>query len=200
MADDDNEVVEADETEKPKKGLGLPVTLAGAAVLAAVSGAAAFALAPAGGGGGAKDTEKTEKHADDGHGDKKADKKADKKGKGKDKKKKKGKGKDGHDEGGGGAVYVPLEPIIVSLGPEAMANRLKITLVIEGASEYEQDLIKLIPKFRDVLNTYLRAADARDFESPAAMSRVRAHIARRMRIVAPDASIKSVLVTDFILD
>ncbi|MEM6413887.1 MAG: flagellar basal body-associated FliL family protein [Pseudomonadota bacterium] len=200
MADEDTNDEENNDADNPegggkaKKGLSLPITIAGAAVLAAVSGAAAFALAPAG--GGEKEDTHTEEHADEGHSDKKSKSDKKKKKKKKGKKDKKGQG----EEYAGDAVYVPIEPLIVSLGPEAMAKRLKITLVIEGAPEYQSELTALVPKFRDVLNTYLRAADARDFETPAAMSRVRAHIARRLRIVAPDASIKSVLVTDFILD
>ena len=190
------EAEEIEETPK-KKGMSPLIAIGGAVVLALISGAAAFALAPAGGAGPdvehAKDDHKSDDHGDDKKDAKKKDKKK------KDKKKKDKKGKDGHGEGGG-SVYVPIEPLIVSLGPEAKANRLKITLVIEADPEYEKDLLALLPKFRDVLNTYLRAADARDFESPAAMARVRAHIARRLRIVAPDQSIQGVLVTDFILD
>ena len=170
-----------------KKGIGAPIAIGGAVVLAAISGAAAFALAPSAGGEEAP----IDGAEHSGENQEKSEKATDKK-----KKKKKGKqGKKAEE-----SVYVPIEPLVISLGPEARANRLKITLVIEGSKDYEADLISLVPKFRDVLNTYLRAVDARDFESPAAMSRIRAHIARRLKIVAPEDSIDGVLVTDFILD
>ena len=194
-----------------KKSGGMVMTIAGAAALALISGAAAFALAPAGGG-----SEKTDHGEDAGkdHG-KDAGKDAGK-GHGKDagkdhgggsghgekadKKHKKDKKGHGKKAVSGEIVYVPMEPLIVSLGPDARADRLKITLVIEGRSEYEPELQDLMPKFRDVLNTYLRAAETSDFESPAAMARVRAHIARRLKIVAPEDSVVGVLITEFILD
>ncbi len=186
--------------EGKKKGLNPLIAIGGAAVMAAISGVAAFALAPA------ADKDAAEAHGDaDGHGAKKDDHGGDHDGghggKGEKKSdKKNGKGKKGKSAKGGGTAYVDLEPLIISLGPEAAARRLKISIVIEGDPAYADDLARLVPRFRDVLNTYLRAVDARDFESPASMSRIRAHIARRLRIVAPEESIQGVLVTDFILD
>lgn len=196
------------EVEGKKKGLNPLIAIGAAAVVAAASGGAAFFLSPAG--ADAAEVAKSDdepKGGDDhsgGHGE--ASKKADSHGK--------PKASDGHgasskkdshkkskkNAGKTGTVYVPIEPLIISLGPESTARRLKITIVIEGEAAYESELGSLVPKFRDILNTYLRAADARDFESPAAMSRVRAHIARRLKIVAPDGAISGVLVTDFILD
>ncbi|MEO1014242.1 MAG: flagellar basal body-associated FliL family protein [Pseudomonadota bacterium] len=188
--------------EGKKKGLNPLIAVGGAAVVAAISGAAAFTLAPSAGG------ETAEAHSDEhggekGHGDemKKAAKGHDDGHGGADKKKKAKKDKKGKTaKKGGGPVYVDIEPLIISLGPEAAARRLKISIVIESDPAYADKLVELIPRFRDVLNTYLRAVDARDFESPASMSRIRAHIARRLRIVAPEDSIEGVLVTDFILD
>lgn len=181
----------AEDGETVKKGLNPLIAIGAAAVVTAVSGGAAFFFAPSG--ADASETKADDKdHHDDGHeGDQgKSAKKTEKK--------KKKKGKKGAKNTGD--VFVPLEPMIVSLGPEAAASRLKISIVIETNGAYQDELAGLVPKFRDVLNTYLRAADARDFESPAAMSRIRAHIARRLQIVAPEDSIDGVLVTEFILD
>ncbi|MBI1393841.1 MAG: hypothetical protein GC152_13970 [Alphaproteobacteria bacterium] len=177
--------------EGKKKGLNPMVAMAAAAAIAVASGVAAFALSPVGGGAAEHEPTSNADHKEhESHGGAKSSSSSD--GHGKKKKRKATHGAE--------LVYVPIEPLIVSLGPEAAAKRLKITIVIEGDAAFEDELKGLVPKFRDVLNTYLRAADARDFESPAAMSRVRAHIARRLKIVAPDESIEGVLVTDFILD
>ena len=53
---------------------------------------------------------------------------------------------------------------------------------------------------RDVLNTYLRAVEITDLEDPAAMTRLRAQMVRRVRMVTPPDTVRDVLILDFILD
>ncbi|MEM9169155.1 MAG: flagellar basal body-associated FliL family protein [Pseudomonadota bacterium] len=175
-------------------------------VPALIAGAIAFAVAffaPFGGADAPKADAAEEADAKDGaeKGDKKKDKKASKKKKD-GKKAKGGKGGKGGKDGdpyGAGAAFVNVEPLVVSLGPNARAQYLKISISIETKPGYEGSIEKMIPKFRDVLNTYLRAVDERDLTEPAAMTKLRAQILRRIRIAADDLPIDDVLITDFIL-
>lgn len=96
-------------------------------------------------------------------------------------------------------VFVPMEPLVVTLGPEAEAKYLKITMSIETAKGGEADVASVMPKLRDVLNGYLRALDESDLAEPSNMSRIRSQMLRRLQLVAPDAGISNVLITDFVL-
>ncbi|MCK5748115.1 MAG: flagellar basal body-associated FliL family protein, partial [Oricola sp.] len=52
---------------------------------------------------------------------------------------------------------------------------------------------------QDVLNTFLRSVDSQVLEDPAAMSRLRAQLLRRVRAIVPDADVRDVLITEFVL-
>ena len=67
------------------------------------------------------------------------------------------------------ASFVPLRELIISLGPNSRAKHLKLVMTIEVTKEAEEQVAALAPRIRDVLNTFLRAVDERDFEVPRAM-------------------------------
>lgn len=98
------------------------------------------------------------------------------------------------------AVFVNLEPLVITLGPNAKSEYLKISISVETTHEYEKDAERLQPRFRDVLNTYLRAVDERDLIEPFAMTRLRAQMLRRMQTVASADIVEDVLITDFVLN
>lgn len=106
--------------------------------------------------------------------------------------------KDSH-KGEGAVTYVNLEPLVVTLGENARSRYLKIAVSLETTSGDEDELVELTPRIRDTLNTFLRAVDEKDLIEPAAMARLRAQMLRRLRLVAPDAQISDVLITDFVL-
>lgn len=97
-------------------------------------------------------------------------------------------------------VFVNLEPLVVSLGPNANSNYLKISVSLETTKDAAKDMDHLKPKFRDVLNSYLRAVDERDLADPAAMTRIRSQILRRLQLVGTVESVTDVLITDFVLN
>lgn len=184
--------------EVKKKGPALVGMLLGGLVPVVMGGAAAglaFFLSPApttcaatakaeDGAEDAKAGETDEAHgeADAGHGEKKA-------------KKSSGHGEKEKND----FVFVPMDPLVVTLGPEAEAKYLKITINLETEKGNEADVAGLMPKLRDVLNGYLRALDEADLAEPSNMSRIRAQMLRRLQLVAPDAGISNVLITDFVL-
>lgn len=96
-------------------------------------------------------------------------------------------------------IFVNLEPLVVTLGPSAKSKYLKISVSLETTHDYEKSVNELTPRFRDVLNSYLRAVDEKDLIIPAAMSRLRAQMLRRLQVVAPEDSVTDVLITDFVL-
>lgn len=97
-------------------------------------------------------------------------------------------------------AFVNLEPLVVSLGPNASSQYLKISVTLETNVSDQKQVEHFIPKFRDVLNTYLRAVDERDIAEPAAMIRLRAQMLRRIQLVAPTDAVQNILITDFVLN
>lgn len=98
------------------------------------------------------------------------------------------------------ASFVPITPLVISLGPEARAQHLRFSAQLEVAPDALADVEALMPRILDVLNTYLRAVSEADIESPAAMTRLRAHMLRRIQIVTGDGWVKEILITEFVLN
>ena len=118
-----------------------------------------------------------------------------------------GKGADGAPEAAAAATaayspgaYVHLEPFVVSLGREASANHLKVSLVIEVTPGREGEVEAAKPRVLDVLNVFLRAVDERGFEVPRSMERLRAQMLRRVQLVSPEGAVRDVLIQEFVLN
>lgn len=98
------------------------------------------------------------------------------------------------------AAFVQLDDLVISLGPDSRARHLKMVLAVEVAPEAEQDVTAVKPRIVDVLNTYLRAIDEREIEAPRAMMRIRAQMLRRVQLVAPQDSVRDLLIQEFVLN
>lgn len=96
-------------------------------------------------------------------------------------------------------VYIPLENMTISLVSAGGARLLRFSGQIEVAGTSHADMLRMQPRFLDVVNTYLHALDPVDLEAPAALIRLRAQILRRLQIVAGDGHIRDFLITEFIL-
>lgn len=99
----------------------------------------------------------------------------------------------------GDTAFFVLDPLVVSINPIGRSRHLKVVLAVETAPEEADAIRQRALHIRDAYNTYLRSVDASIFEDPAAMSRMRSQLLRRTRAIAPDAEIKNVLITEFIL-
>ena len=97
-------------------------------------------------------------------------------------------------------AFVALEPIVLSLGEEASSRHLRVGLTIEVVPGAEDSVTEAIPRINDVLNTFLRAVDQRDFEVPRAMMRLRAQMLRRVRLVSPPDTVRDLLFQEFVLN
>lgn len=96
-------------------------------------------------------------------------------------------------------AFVPLEAMVISLGPDAKAKHLKVRLTIEVEPGREEEVTALTPRVLDVLNTFLRAVDETDFEIPRAMLRLRAQMLRRVQLVTPEGAVRDLLIQEFLL-
>lgn len=97
-------------------------------------------------------------------------------------------------------AFVPIEPVVISLGPESSSRHLKFTAQLEVAKSYSEEVVLLMPRILDVLNGYLRAVVVTDLEDPSAMAKLRAQMLRRVQIVTGEGRVRDLLVTEFVLN
>lgn len=95
--------------------------------------------------------------------------------------------------------FVALEPIMISLGQNGELRNLRFRAQIEVTSSRRKEVEKLKPRIIDVLNSYLRALEPDDLARPSALIRLRAHMVRRLRIVAGEDAVRDVLIMEFVL-
>ena len=79
-------------------------------------------------------------------------------------------------------AFVPLDPLVISLGSDRESRHLKFTAQLEVNAAYADDVTHLKPRILDVLNGYLRALDVAEFDDSTALVRMRAQLLRRMLI------------------
>jgi len=98
------------------------------------------------------------------------------------------------------AAFITMEPLVISLGATAKSRYLQVVLSIEVEPGSEAAVSAVTPRINDVLNTYLRAVDEREFEVPRAMMRLRAQMLRRVQLVTPPGAVRDLLIQQFILN
>lgn len=119
----------------------------------------------------------------------------------------------GHDAGHAGAeaeaekaaplpdiAFVPIEPVVISLGPAAKSQHLRFTSQLEVAKGYTAEVTLLLPRILDVLNGYLRAIEVAQLEDPSALVNIRAQMLRRVQIVTGEGRVRDLLITEFVLN
>jgi flagellar FliL protein len=96
-------------------------------------------------------------------------------------------------------VFLPLDPILVNIRSSSKFSILRFLAQIEIAPEYQADIEAIKPRVIDVMNTYLNALEAKSFEDPIAMIKLRAQLLRRIQIVTGEGRVKDLLIMEFIL-
>ncbi|MEZ5715424.1 MAG: flagellar basal body-associated FliL family protein [Paracoccaceae bacterium] len=114
---------------------------------------------------------------------------------------------DGHGDSGGGhgaglpdIAFVPVEPMVVSLGMGSEMKHLRFRAQLEVEPHYQAEVEKLLPRVVDVLNSYLRALDLGDIADASALVRLRAQMLRRIQIVTGENRVNDLLIMEFVLD
>ena len=97
-------------------------------------------------------------------------------------------------------AFVPIEPMVVSLGKERANRFLHFTAQLEVAKAHEADLVLILPRVLDVLNSYLRAVEIAELEDPTALILLRAQMLRRVQMVAGEGRVRDLLVTEFVIN
>lgn len=97
-------------------------------------------------------------------------------------------------------AYVPIEPLVISLGDGATGKHLRFRAQLEVTPEYQRDVETLMPRVVDVLNSYLRALELADLTDQAALIRLRAQILRRLQVVTGEGRINDLLIMEFVMN
>ncbi|MGP6089159.1 flagellar basal body-associated FliL family protein [Antarctobacter jejuensis] len=97
-------------------------------------------------------------------------------------------------------AFVEVPPVVISLGPNAQSKHLQFRASLEVPSEYRAEVEGILPRVQDVLNSYLRALEARDLEAQGALVKLRGQMLRRVRLVAGEGRVRDLLVLEFVLN
>ncbi len=96
--------------------------------------------------------------------------------------------------------FVAVEPMTISLGASSQSRHLRFAAALEVPRREQAEVVRLMPRIRDVLNGYLRAVDPQEFDQPGALVRIRAQMLRRVQIVTGEGRVRDLLVTEFVLN
>jgi flagellar FliL protein len=98
------------------------------------------------------------------------------------------------------AVFVPLDPVIITLGPEVAGRHLMFTAYLEVPPAHEAEVTRLLPRVLDVLNGYLRVIDLTELSDPTSLAVLRAQMLRRIQTVTGPGRVQDLLVTQFVVN
>lgn len=97
-------------------------------------------------------------------------------------------------------AFVPIEPLVISLGDAASGRYLRFTSQLEVNGPMVPDVTLLMPRIVDVVNGYLRAIEPASLDEPAMMMKIRAQLLRRVQMVTGDGRVRDLLITEFVLN
>lgn len=97
-------------------------------------------------------------------------------------------------------TFIPLDPITVTLPPGSGRTLLRLSAQLDVAPENAEHVTKIMPRIIDILNSYLRAVQMQDLDSPTALLRLRVQMLHRVQVVAGQGVVRDLLITEFILN
>lgn len=97
-------------------------------------------------------------------------------------------------------VFLPLDPLTISMPPGSSRRLLRIVMHLDVVPAHAEAVEQIKPRIADILNSYLRALNVEDFEAPAAMTRLRAQMLHRVRVVAGQDAVRDLLILEFVLN
>jgi flagellar FliL protein len=96
--------------------------------------------------------------------------------------------------------FVPIPPAVISLPPGSSSTHLRFAAQLEVEASQTDAVTSILPRIQDVLNSYLRAVTVTELQDPSTLVRIRAHLLRRIQLVAGDGRVRDLLVTEFVLN
>ncbi|MEM7722761.1 MAG: flagellar basal body-associated FliL family protein [Pseudomonadota bacterium] len=97
-------------------------------------------------------------------------------------------------------AFVPLETVVVALGPNEGGRHLIFTAELEVAPDYEAEVNRLTPRVLDIFNSYLRVISVSELNDPASLGRLRAQLLRRVQVVTGAGRVHDLLITQFVVN
>jgi flagellar FliL protein len=95
--------------------------------------------------------------------------------------------------------FIQLDPIVISLPRGGAVRQLKFLGHLEVVPAHADEVIALMPRIQDALNTYLRAVEIGDLEQPGATIWLRAQMLRRVQVVTGEGRVRDLLISEFVL-
>jgi len=96
--------------------------------------------------------------------------------------------------------FVPLETLVISLGPDETSRHLLFTAELEVDPAHEAEVTRLSPRVLDVLNSYLRVISIAELSDPSSLALLRAQMLRRIQVVTGSGRVHDLLVTQFVVN
>ena len=97
-------------------------------------------------------------------------------------------------------AYVEMDPLTISLAAGSANRHLRFRTQIEVPRDYQSDVELVKPRITDVMNSYLRALETADLESPSALIRIRSQLLRRIQVVTGPGRVRDLLIMEFVLN
>lgn len=97
-------------------------------------------------------------------------------------------------------AYVEMDPLTISLAAGSANRHLRFRTQIEVPRDYHSDVELVKPRITDVMNSYLRALETSDLESPSALIRIRSQLLRRIQVVTGPGRVRDLLIMEFVLN
>lgn len=95
--------------------------------------------------------------------------------------------------------FVPLQPLMVTLGRGDSLENLRFEGYLEVRPGSEEAVTLLMPRVMDVLNGYLRAVEIGDLSDPSALIMMRGQMLRRIQTVVGEGLVADLLISKFLL-
>ncbi len=96
-------------------------------------------------------------------------------------------------------IFIPLEPVLVTLGVEGNGQQLRFEGYLEVSESQKEQVNAQMPRIMDALNTYLRAVAYEDLQEPASLIKLRIQMLRRAQMAIGEGAVKDLLISKFIL-
>ena len=97
-------------------------------------------------------------------------------------------------------AFVPVQPMVINLGQASSSRHLKFEAQLEIVPKYEEEVILLLPRVTDVINSYLRAVPVSKLEEPTALIDIRRQMLRRIQIITGEGRVRDLLIMEFVLN
>lgn len=97
-------------------------------------------------------------------------------------------------------AFIPLEPIVISLGEAAKHAQFRMTAQLEVSKPHLAEVELLKPRVLDVLNGYLRAIEVRQLQEPGALVKLRAQMLRRIQVATGRGRVRDLLISEFVIN